>query len=95
MSGGNASGKEPTVGGERHALSAGSRLDESMSDKQRGVLEDLLELARGSGWDPADLLLWMFAPTTYFVDESRPVDHFDTDPDLVLDVARRAWGVEW
>lgn len=59
------------------------------------LVKTLLQLADASSWEPEDVVLWLCSPTTYFEDESRPVDHFDTDPDQVLDVARRAWSVEW
>jgi hypothetical protein len=58
-------------------------------------VKDLLRLADANGWEPEDVVLWLCSPTTYFEDESRPVDHIDTDPDQVLDVAARAWDVEW
>lgn len=61
----------------------------------RPLVKALLQLADANGWEPEDVVLWLCSPTTYFEDGSRPVDHFDSDPDRVLDVARRAWGVEW
>ncbi len=55
----------------------------------------LLQVADSLDWDPEDVVLWLMSPTTYFDDESRPVDHFDSELDLVIDVARRAWAVSW
>lgn len=59
------------------------------------LVKPLLQLAGACSWEPEDVVLWLCSPTTYFEDGSRPVDHFDSDPDRVLDVARRAWAVEW
>lgn len=42
-----------------------------------------------------DALLWLYRPTTYLPNDARPVDVIASDPDLVIDVARRAWEVEW
>jgi hypothetical protein len=61
----------------------------------RPLVKSLTQLANASGWEPEDVVLWLCSPTTYFEDESRPVDHFNNDTDVVLEVARRAWGVEW
>ena len=58
------------------------------------LVKPLLQLADSSSWEPEDVVLWLCSPTTYFEDGSRPVDHF-AEPDLVIDVARRAWGVDW
>lgn len=68
-------------------------------DRIRGraspLAKSLLDMAGETGWEPEDVVLWLCSPTTYFEDGSRPVDHFDSDPDRVLDVARQAWAVEW
>lgn len=61
----------------------------------RPVVKSLLQLADANGWEPEDVVLWLCSPTTYFEDESRPVDHFESDPEWVLELAGRAWGVEW
>ncbi|TFD52371.1 hypothetical protein E3T46_05760 [Cryobacterium sp. Hh11] len=53
----------------------------------------LLETARRHDWSAADVIMWMMSPTTYF-DSDRPADHVD-DAQRLLDVAERAWGVEW
>lgn len=58
-------------------------------------VKTLLQLAIINGWEPEDVVLWLCSPTTYFEDGSRPVDHLDAEPELVIDVARRAWGIEW
>ena len=59
------------------------------------LVKALMQLANASSWEPEDVVLWLCSPTTYFEDESRPVDHFDAEPNQVLDVARHAWNVEW
>ncbi|WP_025159178.1 hypothetical protein [Leifsonia aquatica] len=59
------------------------------------LVADLMALAVDSGWAAEDVVLWLCSPTTYFADGSRPVDHFVADPARVLEVARRAWNVEW
>lgn len=59
------------------------------------LVKKLLQLAEANDWEPADVVLWLLSPTTYFEDESRPVDHFDNEPDLVLSAAQRAWAVQW
>ncbi|SEB54516.1 hypothetical protein SAMN04489806_1052 [Paramicrobacterium humi] len=68
-------------------------------DRSRGqvlpVVKPLLQIADERSWEPEDVVMWLCAPTTYFVDESRPVDHISRDPDLVLNVAKQAWGVQW
>lgn len=59
------------------------------------LVKDLMQLANANSLEPEEVALWLCSPTTYFEDGSRPVDHFDAEPDQVLDVARRAWTVEW
>lgn len=59
------------------------------------LVRDLLQLADAHDWESADVVLWLVSPTSYLEDESRPVDHIDKDPELVLDVAQNAWSVEW
>lgn len=58
------------------------------------VIPQLIELGTSYGWTPADIALWLCAPTTYLPEDGRPVDFLD-DSALVFDVAQRAWGVEW
>jgi hypothetical protein len=77
----------------------GGQLDylhsEHSADRLRPLLNSLVQLAEASGWDLEDVVRWLCSSTTYFEDESRPIDHFEPDPDRVLEVARSAWGVEW
>lgn len=66
-------------------------------DRQSGTVrawvKPLLQLAEQHSMGAADVLFWMMSPTTY-VGGARPADHVD-DGDLLLDVAGRAWAVEW
>ncbi|WP_030143805.1 hypothetical protein [Mycetocola saprophilus] len=68
-------------------------------DRGRGrvkpCVKPLVALAHASDWDEVDAVLWLCAPSTYFDDASRPVDHLDTDPERVLEIARRAWNPGW
>lgn len=59
----------------------------------RPWVKPLLELAAESNQGAADVLFWMMSPTTYF-NGDRPADHVE-DGDRLVDVARRAWSVEW
>ncbi|WP_417219592.1 hypothetical protein [Arthrobacter sp.] len=70
------------------------QFDTSLGRVKPGV-KDLLQLAEANSWEPEDVVLWLCSPTTYFEDGSRPVDHLDAEPELVIDVARRAWSVDW
>jgi hypothetical protein len=67
-------------------------------DHEAGTVRDwvasLLVLAERYEWDTADVILWMMSPTTYFEEEDRPVDHVH-DAHRVVDVAQKAWGIEW
>lgn len=58
-------------------------------------VQPLLRLAHQRGKTSESVALWMMTPTT-FLDPARgrPVDHLE-DPDLVLDLARQNWTVEW
>lgn len=61
----------------------------------RPVISGLVALARERGLDDQGVIAWLCRPTTYLRGEARrPVDHLD-EPDLVLDVASRAWDVTW
>lgn len=60
-----------------------------------GFVKPLLQIADEHSWQTEDVVMWLCAPTTYFEDGSRPVDHIATEPDRVLDVATRAWDVQW
>ncbi|WP_426624291.1 hypothetical protein ACPPVW_17260 [Leifsonia sp. McL0607] len=75
-------------------LYPGFQFDRSVG-RVRSIVKSLVQLAKASGWDVEDVVLWLCSPTTYFEDESRPVDHVDSDPDQVLEIAQRAWDVEW
>lgn len=74
-------------------LYPGFQFDPSLG-RVKPLVKPLLQLADANSWEPEDVVLWLCSPTTYFEDGSRPVDHF-AEPDRVLDVARRAWGVDW
>lgn len=66
---------------------------EQQTGTVRSWVKPLLELAAETGQGAADVLFWMMSPTTYF-NGDRPADHVN-DGDLLLDVARRAWSVQW
>jgi hypothetical protein len=58
------------------------------------VIRTLRELAQRVGWSESSAVQWLCAPTTY-LDGRRPAELLAADPDRVLDVAQRAWAVEW
>lgn len=58
------------------------------------VMERLRRLAAEHGRSETGIVQWLCTPTTY-LDGRRPVDLLPDEPDTVLDVAARAWGVEW
>ncbi len=58
------------------------------------VIRTLRELAQQVGWSESSVVQWLCAPTTY-LDGRRPAELLAADPDRVLDVAQRAWAVEW
>ncbi|TFC86916.1 DNA-binding protein [Cryobacterium sp. TmT2-59] len=58
------------------------------------VIAPLLELARANGWSSDDLTLWIFGPTTSFVQEDRPVDHL-REPEAVLATATLTMEALW
>ena len=60
----------------------------------RPLLLRLAPIAEKYGWPERDVLYWLRAPTTYFADEGRPVDHLD-EPDEIVRIAGEAWGVIW
>lgn len=66
-------------------------------DRQTGavlpVIAPLLALATESDRTPEGVAIWLVTPTTYFT-SARPVD-FIHETDRLLDVAERAWSVEW
>lgn len=53
------------------------------------------ELAVEHGISNESALLWLMRHTTYLPHEGRPIDVIDAEPELVLDTARQAWGVQW
>lgn len=63
------------------------------------VIKELLDLAGKLGRSETGLAQWLFAPTTYLAgaagDALRPVELLAIDPAAVLDLAVRAWSVEW
>ncbi len=73
-------------------LFPGFQFDRTMGTIRPWV-KPLLELAAASNQGAADVLFWMMSPTTYF-NGDRPADHVE-DGDRLVDVARRAWSVEW
>ena len=58
------------------------------------VIAPLLELAHANAWSSDDLTLWMFGPTTSFVQEDRPVDHL-REPEAVLAAATLTMEALW
>ncbi|MFB0835672.1 hypothetical protein ACX8Z9_04525 [Arthrobacter halodurans] len=58
------------------------------------VLGDLRAAAGTLGVQDESLLLWMTAPTTWWDEEDRPVDHLD-DPDTTVQAFRSHYGAEW
>lgn len=66
-------------------------------DRRKGTLRSWVQPLLGGAEDAdmshADVIMWMMTPTTYF-DGDRPVDHVD-NAEVLLDVAERAWNVEW
>ncbi len=57
------------------------------------VVTKVIETANEAGWDIEDVTDWLCSPTTYLQGD-RPVDHLDFGDDVV-EVARKAWFVEW
>ncbi|TSE00434.1 hypothetical protein FOS14_08440 [Skermania sp. ID1734] len=58
------------------------------------VIRQLRDLASEAGWSEAGIVQWLCAPTTY-LNGRRPVDLLATDPERVLETARRSWTVQW
>ncbi|MFD1210740.1 hypothetical protein ACFQ36_01625 [Arthrobacter sp. GCM10027362] len=60
-------------------------------DRDRGtvrrVIEPLIALAGENGWPPEDVVLWLCAPSTYFHEADRPVDHLE-EPERLLAAAQ-------
>ncbi|WP_017933252.1 hypothetical protein [Nocardioides sp. Iso805N] len=63
------------------------------------VIEQLHDLAQKHRRSETGIVQWLCAPTTYLSGESqdarRPVDLLVSDPAIVVDVAARAWDIEW
>lgn len=59
----------------------------------RPWVRPLLQLAERQDRSAAGVVMWMMSPTTYF-DGERPVDYVADDAQL-LDVAGRAWDIQW
>ena len=58
------------------------------------VIRVLWELAGEAQWSQNGVVQWLCAPSTY-LGGLRPVDLLASDPDRVVDTARRAWTVQW
>lgn len=58
------------------------------------VIRDLRTAADELDIDEATVLLWLTAPTTWWGDDARPVDHLD-DPGAVLSAFRSHFGTIW
>jgi hypothetical protein len=58
------------------------------------VIRILREFADEAHWSENGVVQWLCAPTTYLAGQ-RPVDLLASDPDRVVDTARRAWTVQW
>ena len=58
------------------------------------VIRVLRDLADEAQWSENGVVQWLCVPTTY-LGELRPVDLLASDPDRVVDAARRAWNVQW
>lgn len=58
------------------------------------VIAELRALADRHGRSESGIVQWLCSPTTY-LDGSRPVDLLRAAPDQVLDLAARAWDVDW
>lgn len=58
------------------------------------VVRDLRVAADELDIDEATVLLWLTAPTTWWGDDARPVDHLD-EPGAVLSAFRSHFGTSW
>ena len=58
------------------------------------VIRILRDLADETQWSETGIVQWLCAPTTY-LGGLRPVDLLASEPDRVVDTARRAWTVQW
>ncbi|WP_157155911.1 hypothetical protein [Diaminobutyricimonas sp. LJ205] len=60
----------------------------------RPVISRLVAASKDLGKSESGVIVWLMSPTSYLNDR-RPVDLLDSDPQKVLETARHAWGVEW
>ena len=74
----------------RYTLFPGFQFTES---GLRPVIADLRKLGEEYGRTETGLIQWLMSPTTY-LHGKRPVDVID-DPEKLLEVAQRSFGVEW
>jgi hypothetical protein len=58
------------------------------------VIRVLRDLAEEAQWSQNGVVQWLCGPTTYLGGQ-RPVDLLASDPERVVDTARRAWTVQW
>jgi hypothetical protein len=58
------------------------------------VIRTLRDLADEAQWSENGVVQWLCAPTTYLAG-LRPVDLLTSDPERVVDTARRAWTAQW
>lgn len=73
-------------------LYPGLQFDRS-SGTIRSWVTPLLAIADENGQSASDVLFWMVSPSTYFAGD-RPADHV-TEGTQLLDIAQRAWSVQW
>lgn len=59
------------------------------------VAQELMRIALKHNTHFEDVVAWLYQPTTYLDDDATPIDYIETDPGLVIQAARRAWGTEW
>lgn len=74
-------------------LLPGFQFDRATGDRPLPWAAPLLKLAGEHHLSASDVIMWMMAPTTYFFGD-RPVERLD-ETEQLLDVAERAWGIEW
>lgn len=58
------------------------------------VIRILRDLAHEAEWSENGVVQWLCAPTTY-LGGLRPVDLIASDPERVVDTARRVWTTRW
>lgn len=62
--------------------------------KPRPVIQRLRDAAEQFGVSDESILLWLTAPTTWWGNTSRPLDHF-SEPDEVIEAFESHYGAEW